>query len=110
MNVYVAFIEFRLSTFGCQNFLYVVDFLRVDFSPGRPVTILPGQYVDLWMPSLNPWSCQKLACSLICQLKETFIVPTLRCLSSAFITRFYGLKQYNNQLIVVERQNNQLVE
>jgi NAD(P)H-flavin reductase len=25
-------------------------------APGRPVVVLPGQYFNLWVPSLNPWS------------------------------------------------------
>jgi hypothetical protein len=24
--------------------------------PGRPVIVQPGQYINLWVPSLNPWS------------------------------------------------------
>lgn len=30
--------------------------MRIDVYPGRPVMVLPGQYINLWCPSLNPWS------------------------------------------------------
>lgn len=30
--------------------------MRIDIYPGRPVLVLPGQYINLWCPSLNPWS------------------------------------------------------
>ena len=30
--------------------------MRIDIYPGRPVMVLPGQYINLWCPSLNPWS------------------------------------------------------
>ncbi|KAF7586856.1 hypothetical protein BBP40_008222 [Aspergillus hancockii] len=30
--------------------------LRIEVVPGRPVVVLPGQYINLWVPSLNPWS------------------------------------------------------
>ncbi|KAH1588217.1 hypothetical protein KXX44_009845 [Aspergillus fumigatus] len=30
--------------------------MRIEIYPGRPVVVQPGQYIDLWIPSLNPWS------------------------------------------------------
>ncbi|KAH3208784.1 hypothetical protein KXV77_009063, partial [Aspergillus fumigatus] len=32
------------------------DSMRIEIYLGRPVIIQPGQYIDLWVPSLNPWS------------------------------------------------------
>ncbi|KAE8372668.1 hypothetical protein BDV26DRAFT_301603 [Aspergillus bertholletiae] len=30
--------------------------LRIEVVLGRPVVVLPGQYINLWVPSFNPWS------------------------------------------------------
>ncbi|GFF57802.1 hypothetical protein IFM51744_09337 [Aspergillus udagawae] len=30
--------------------------MRIEIRPGRPVIVQPGQYIDLWVPSWNPWS------------------------------------------------------
>ncbi|KAB8243443.1 hypothetical protein BDV35DRAFT_395886 [Aspergillus flavus] len=61
--------------------------LRVDFSPGRPVMVLPGQYVDLWMPSLNPWSWFQCASFIVTSWSpdpQTSLQLLARCPSRAF--------------------------
>ncbi|KAH8431355.1 NADPH oxidase family protein [Aspergillus melleus] len=61
--------------------------LRVDFSPGRPVTVLPGQYVDLWMPSLNPWSWFQCASFIVISWSpdpQTSLQLLAKCPSRAF--------------------------
>ncbi|KAB8242961.1 hypothetical protein BDV35DRAFT_383595 [Aspergillus flavus] len=61
--------------------------IGIYLSPGRPVKVLPGQYVNLWFPSLNPWSwfqCSSFIVTSWSPKEQVLLHLFARCPSRSF--------------------------